>query len=119
MLVSDWLNGWNYYRGDVVKDESLLFPEWESKQDELSWQAHWDGMPEYNNQKEAEPAITALFKFKSQEDFEVFNTLLKQHVYKTNKVFDGMQGKTEKRAWFPLREKGSEYKYISGNNNES
>ena len=71
-------------------------------------------MPEYNNTKEPGPLITAKFKFKNKGDFELFNSLLKKHVYKCNKVFDGMQKKTEKQAWFPLKEKASKYRYIEG-----
>ena len=72
---------------------------------------HWFDMPEYNNEKEKEPLITATFKFKTQEDFDLFNSLLKEHIYKTNKVFDGMQRKDKKQAWFPLKEKASNYEY--------
>lgn len=72
---------------------------------------HWFNMPEYNNVKEDEPLITATFKFKTEEDFLLFNELLKEHVYKCNKVFDGKQTKSKKQAWFPLKEKGSSYKY--------
>jgi len=73
----------------------------------------WKSMPEYNNVKQPEPKITAKFKFKNQEDYNEFNKLLKEHVYKCNKIFDGAQKKTEKQAWFPLKEKSSKYRYIS------
>ena len=72
---------------------------------------HWVDMPEYNNKKESEPLITATFKFRNEDDFELFNQLLKDFVYKTNKVFDGMQRKDKKQAWFPLKEKASNYEY--------
>ena len=72
---------------------------------------HWIDMPEYNNVKQKDPAITATFKFETQEDFDEFNSLLKKHVYHTNKVFDGMQRKDKKQAWFPLKEKGTQYLY--------
>lgn len=72
---------------------------------------HWVGMPEYNNKKAQEPAIEVLFKFKNQEDFERFNILLKKHVFKVKKVFDGKQTKTKKQAWFPFLEKGTVYEY--------
>ena len=71
----------------------------------------WIDMPEYNNLKEDEPIITATFKFKTQEDFDLFNSLLKKHIYKCKKVFDGMQRKDKKQVWFPLKEKGSNYEY--------
>ncbi len=94
---------------DVNKDQLMLFDDMETKK----FDAHeeWQGMPEYNNKKELEPIITVKFKFKSKEDFELFNKLLKESVYKTNKVFDGMQRKFEKQAWFPLKEKGGSYYY--------
>lgn len=77
-----------------------------------NWEEHWLEMPEYNNVKQPEPVITAKFKFANEEDFKLFNDLLKKHIYKTNKVFDGKQTKTEKQAWFPLKEKASKYLYI-------
>lgn len=75
------------------------------------WKEHWQDMPEYDNVPQKEPEITALFKFKNYEDFELFNELLKKHVYKTSKVFDGMQRKDKKSAWFPLPERASKYLY--------
>lgn len=74
-------------------------------------QDHWKGMPEYNNVPAVEPAITATFKFRNQEDFETFNKLLREHLYDGAKVFDGMQRKTVKSTWFPLKEKASKYIY--------
>ena len=72
----------------------------------------WKNMPEYNNELQKEPEITAEFKFKNNNDFEEFNKLLKKYVYKCNKVFDGMQKKTKKTAWYPLKEKASKYRYV-------
>lgn len=72
---------------------------------------HWVGMPEYDNKQLADALITVTLKFKTQEDFEEFNRLLKTEIYQCNKVFDGMQRKTKKQAWFPLLEKGSDYEY--------
>lgn len=71
----------------------------------------WVDMPEYNNIKEPKPQIIAMFKFKNKQDFDKFNELLKNHVYNCKKVFDGMQKKDIKQAWFPLKEKGSDYIY--------
>ena len=75
------------------------------------WEDEWVGMPLYNNTKQAEPFITATFKFKTQEDFDLFNKLLKEHLYNGEKVFDGMQRKTVKSTWFPLKEKSRKYRY--------
>tara|TARA_R100001591_G_scaffold100376_1_gene106828 strand:+ start:353 stop:607 length:255 start_codon:yes stop_codon:yes gene_type:complete len=80
-----------------------------------NWEEHYKELPEYNNKKQEEPFIIAKFKFRNQKDFDEFNELLKKYVYKTNKVFDGMQRKTEKQAWFPLKEKASKYLFIDSN----
>jgi len=73
--------------------------------------SHWIGMPEYNNIREPDPEITATFKFKNEKDFLLFNDLLKKYIFKCRKVFDGMQRKDKKQAWFPLKEKASKYEY--------
>ena len=75
------------------------------------WEEHWKDMPEYNNIKQPDPFITATFKFKNQEDFEEFKALVKEKIYNGAKMFDGMQTKTKKQAWFPLKEKASRYQY--------
>jgi len=80
-----------------------------------NWEEHYKELPEYNNKKQDEPFIIAKFKFKNQKDFDEFNELLKKYVYKTNKVFDGKQTKTEKQAWYPLKEKASKYLFIDTN----
>ena len=80
-----------------------------------NWEEHYKELPEYNNKKQEEPFIIAKFKFRNQKDFDEFNELLKKYVYKTNKVFDGMQRKTQKQAWFPLKEKASKYLFIDNN----
>ena len=72
---------------------------------------HYVGMPEYNNIKESPPEITATFKFKTKEDFEVFHQKIKEVLYNGERVFDGMQKKDIKSAWYPLKEKGSKYGY--------
>lgn len=77
------------------------------------YEKEWKDMPEYNNKPQEEPEIIAKFKFRNKNDFLEFNELLKKYVYKTNKVFDGLQTKTKKQAWFPLREKSSKYRYIN------
>lgn len=72
---------------------------------------HWQNMPEYDNVNQPEPVITATFKFRNEEDYNEFNKLIKEYVYKCNKVFDGTQRKDKKQAWFPLKEKASKYEY--------
>jgi hypothetical protein len=76
-----------------------------------NWQEHWIGMPEYKNVIQDKPAIIATFKFKSQKDFEEFNALIKKHLYNGEKVFDGMQRKESKSAWYPLPLKASKFIY--------
>jgi len=50
-----------------MKEQQSLFDYEESK-----WQDEWIDMPEYNNFKQSPPLITATFKFKSKEDFDLF-----------------------------------------------
>jgi len=73
--------------------------------------AEWIGMPEYNNTPQPKPLITALFKFATVEDYDTFHNFIKQGLYGGKKVFDGMQRKDAKQAWWPLKEKASKYIY--------
>lgn len=75
------------------------------------WKEHYIDMPEYNNVKQDDPFIVATFKFRCQEDFDHFNKVIKEYLYDGEKVFDGMQRKDKKSAWYPLNEKASKYKY--------
>jgi hypothetical protein len=75
------------------------------------WKQEWQDMPEYNNIKQPDPLITATFKFATEEDFLKFKSLVQEHIYNGNKVFDGMQKKDKKNAWFPHKEKASKYYY--------
>lgn len=76
------------------------------------WKEHYIGMPEYNNIKEDKPFIEATFKFRSQDDFDEFNRLLKTYLYNNEKIFDGMQRKDKKSTWYPLKEKANKYRYL-------
>lgn len=82
------------------------------EEEENDWKEHYLEMPEYNNIKQEEPFIIATFKFRNQEDFDLFNKLLKEHLYDGEKVFDGMQRKNKKSTWFPLNEKASKYRFV-------
>lgn len=93
----------------MKKNQLNLF---ENESNQNDWKEHYIGMPEYNNTKEPEPLIIATFKFKTQKDFDEFNKLIKEHLYNGQKVFDGMQRKEAKSAWFPLRDKPSKYRFI-------
>jgi hypothetical protein len=88
----------NLFNGEYTKD-----PEWVK---------HWKDMPEYNNEYLSEALIEATFKFRSKEDFERFKNLVKKHIYNDERVFDGMQRKTKKSAWYPAKEKSSKYLYV-------
>lgn len=79
---------------------------------ENKWEEHYLGMPEYNNFREQEPEVVVTFKFRHKEDFVEFNKLIKEHLYDGEKVFDGMQRKEAKSAWYPLRDKPSKYRFI-------
>ena len=75
------------------------------------WKKEWVNMPEYNNQKQKDPFIIATFKFRSQEDFDYFNSVIKSVLYNGEKPFDGMQRKNIKSTWYPLNEKSNKYIY--------
>jgi len=88
---------------------NVLFGE-EIKNQNKEWEEEWRGMPEYNNEKQKDPFITATFKFKNQEDFDYFNKFLRENLYNNVKVFDGMQRKDKKSTWYPLTEKPTNYR---------
>lgn len=88
--------------------ELNLFNEDNSAND---WKDHYKGMPEYKNSRQLDPVITAVFKFRNQQDFEEFNELIKKHLYNGEKAFDGMQRKEAKSTWYPLNEKSSKFIY--------
>jgi len=79
---------------------------------ENEWQKEWKDMPEFINVSKEKPYIIVNLKFRNQEDFDIFHKLLKEHIYKTDKIFDGMQKKFEKTAWYPLNEKSNNLIYI-------
>lgn len=83
-----------------------------------NWEEEWDGMPEYDNVKQAEPLITATFKFRTEKDYLWFKDIVSACLYNEEKVFDGMQSMTHKQAWYPLMEKASNYVYV-GDDDES
>lgn len=83
----------------------------DTQKKEIEWEEFYVGMPEYNNVNLPEPQITATFKFRNKEDFDRFHTHIKQYLYNGERVFDGMQKKDKKSAWYPLNEKGSKYIY--------
>ena len=88
-----------------------LFSEYFEKLENDS-KKQYEGMPDYNNEKKPPPIITATFKFRSKEDFDYFHKVVKENLYDNKKVFDGMQRKEEKQAWFPLPPRPSHFKYI-------
>ena len=75
------------------------------------WEKEWQAMPEYDNTERTPPLITATFKFRTKEDFEHFNKVIKEYLYNNEKPFDGMQRKDVKSTWYPLYEKSSKYLY--------
>ena len=78
---------------------------------ENNWRDHWKDMPEYDNTWEEEPECIAVFKFKTREDYESFKEFVKKNLYNGERVFDGMQRKDRKTAWYPPKKKSSNYKY--------
>jgi len=91
-----------------MKQQNLFHTPKESTCD-----TEWVNMPEYNNVKQEEPYITSTFKFRNEHDYNVFKDLLQEHLYKGEKVFDGMQKLDKKSAWFPHKQKASAYIYKS------
>jgi hypothetical protein len=75
------------------------------------WKKEWIGMPEYNNSKPVPPEITATFKFRNKEDFDLFMETVKLKLFNDKRVFDGKQKKNEYTAWFPLDSRPSENIY--------
>lgn len=56
-----------------------------------SWEEEWRGMPSYDNVFEGEPEVTVVFKFRTREDFEKFNEIIKDALFDGEKPFDGNQ----------------------------
>ena len=77
-----------------------------------SWKEEYVGMPEYNNKKQEPPLITATFKFRTEKDFLKFKEVVQKSLFNGIKVFDGMQKKNVKNAWYPHKEKASRYEFI-------
>ena len=80
-----------------------------------NWEKEMDGLPEYNNFPQPKPEITATFKFRNENDFQDFKEKVKEYIYEGQKVFDGLQRKQEKQAWYPLLEKNSGMKWFAVN----
>jgi len=87
------------------------FEELDIKYNSNDWSEEWKDMPEYNNLESPPPVIVATFKFRNEEDFDKFHQIVKEYLYNGEKVFDGMQRKDKKSAWFPLNEKANKYRY--------
>jgi len=71
-----------------------------------------NNMPEYENRENKPPAMMAVIKFKTIEDFEEFKNLLIKYIYKNNLIFlaGPHQKENIKIAWFPQKEKGEDIK---------
>lgn len=79
------------------------------------WQKEWVDMPEYVNNKIIEPEVIATFKFRNQDDFNLFMDVVKTKLYDNKRVFDGKQKKNDYSAWYPLDDRPSDYVYINEN----
>lgn len=77
--------------------------------------ALWEGMPEFTQHEEPDPVITATFKFRTEEDFDVFKKKVQKHIFNNTGPFRGEQSKDKKQAWFPLRELMKGYRVVSSN----
>lgn len=76
------------------------------------WKKEWIDMPEYINNKPLPPEITATFKFRNKEDFDMFMEVVKINLYNNKRVFDGKQKKNEYTAWYPIDSRPSDNIYI-------
>ena len=77
--------------------------------DDYDYRLHWLDMPEFNQENEPDPEITATFKFRNEADYQHFKELLKLHVYDGAKFIDGYQEHKRKQSWYPLKEVRSNY----------
>jgi hypothetical protein len=77
----------------------------------LDWKSEWKGMPEYNNVNQLNAEFTATFKFRNETDYKEFYELIKIHIFNGEKPFDGRQEKNSKTAWYPKKEKRSNFLY--------
>lgn len=89
---------------DLFNDEITQYPK--------DWEKEWIDMPEYVNDKVLIPKITATFKFRNKEDFDLFMEVVKTNLYDNKRVFDGKQKLNEYTAWYPLDSRPSEHIYI-------
>jgi hypothetical protein len=71
-------------------------------------------MPEYDNKDLTTPGMTVTVHFRCKEDFDLFCSVLSDHIPKGQRLIDGRQSKEKKTFWFPPDEKGSNYKYVDG-----
>lgn len=76
-----------------------------------NWEDEWNEMPEYNNVPQDDPVITALFKFKTEEDYKDFLEKIRP-LFPDRKPFDGMQRKDKKTTWYPHPTRGSAYRCV-------
>ena len=53
--------------------------------------ALWEGMPEFTQHEEPDPVITATFKFRTEEDFDVFKKKVQKHIFNNTGPFRGEQ----------------------------
>lgn len=66
-----------------------------------NWEDHWDGMPEYNQEKQ-EPVQKIIMSFRTYEDAKAFGELLEQKVtYKTKSMWypEMVHAKFENLRW--------------------
>ena len=69
-------------------------------------------MPEYENEEQEKPLITATFKFATKENYEDFKEKVCKFIFNGEKVFDGMQKLDAKQSWYPHKPKASRFIYV-------
>ena len=97
----------------TMTEETYQQPLFKDIEQEDHWVRHWQGMPHFHSEQEKEPEITAIFKFRNKDDFLEFKDTVQEKLYNNETVFIGEQSIETKRAWYPLNEKASKYRYVN------
>jgi hypothetical protein len=75
----------------------------------------WVDMPEFKNDVGVVPAVVAIFKFRTRDDFLKFKELLNKHLTVGGvKYFNGFNQLNHKTTWWPKEANMGSHKYIDG-----
>jgi len=79
---------------------------------------HWINMPEYNSSDKSKPLKIAIFKFRSEDDFNKFNRIIKKYLFVDDKLHWGSYKSNVKTIWYPPNITPSKYAYIDEKDTE-